>query len=431
MGRLWRLALGLCLAGGLLAISQPALAAGSLTIGNPPPSPVTPHVPFTHTFSAFGGEAPYEFSVDPAGGDITHGLSLAANGVLSGTPDVPGTWIFTVVLQDGIGGVATLDVTMVVSSPVITFGPPPPPQLPAFHDFTHTFIANGGLAPYTFRELWVGPQPSGIGFDPAGVLLGIPHNTGTFTIKVFVEDAQKFKGGEQTFTFEVVPPNIIVSPRPSSPIYTGQAFSHTFTANIDFGTKTFAVQALPLPPGLSLTSAGVMAGTPTTPGTYPITIRATAEAGGYEYSGFLDFTLVVADPAAAFTSPLPPGGVVDTPYSFAFIAGGDSGITFSQASGTVPPGLSLAADGVLSGTPTTAGTYAFVVTATGAGSSAELNATVTIAPKPSPARSTPTGPTLANTGSGATTYALVGILMLIAGVVLVWRNRPRSANPIA
>jgi len=423
MNRLWRLALGLCVAAGMVAIPQPALAAALLTIGNPPPSPVTPHVPFTHTFSAFGGVAPYVFSVDPTGGLITHGLSLSANGVLSGTPDVPGTWIFTVVLKDGTNATATLDVTMEVSAPIITFGPPPPSQLPAFHEFTHPFNATGGKAPYTFTKLWIGTVPSGIGFGSDGVLQGIPHDTGTFTIKVFVEDAQHFDGQEQTFTFEVVPPNIVVSPTPPSPIYTGQAFSHTFTANIDFGTLTFAVQALPLPPGLSLSSAGVVSGTPTTAGSYPITIRATAEAGGYEYSGFLDFILVVADPDVAFTSSSPPGGVVDTPYSFAFTAGGDSGITYSLLSGTLPPGLSLAADGVLSGTPTTAGTFAFVVKATGAGSSAEQDATISIAPNP-----TSTEPTLAATGPGAITYGVAGLLLIIAGVVLVGLVRRRNAT---
>jgi LPXTG-motif cell wall-anchored protein len=170
-----------------------------------------------------------------------------------------------------------------------------------------------------------------------------------------------------------------------------------------------------------------VSGTPTTAGSYPLTIRATAEAGGYEYSGFLDFILVVADPAAAFTSGPPPGGVVDTPYSFAFVAGGDSGIAFSLSGGNLPPGLSLASDGVLSGTPTTAGTYAFVVTATGAGSSAEQNATITIAPKPAPTNPTPTGPALAATGPDATAYAIAGVVLIIAGLVLVGFIRRRRA----
>jgi hypothetical protein len=432
MSRLWRVALGLFLAAGLLAIPQVALAAGSLTIGNPPPSPVTPHVPFTHTFSASGGVGPYVFTVDPLGGDITHGLSLATNGVLAGTPDVPGTWIFTVVLKDGNNDTATLLVTMEVSAPIITFGPPPPAQIQAFRDFSHPFIATGGKTPYTFTKLWIGTPPTGIGLSSSGLLQGIPHDTGTFTIKVFVEDAQHFEADDQTFTFEVVPPTIVVSPTPTSPIYTGQAFSHTFTADIAFGTKTFAVQALPLPPGLSLSSAGVVSGTPTTAGSYPLTIRATTAAGGYEYSGFLDFILVVADPAAAFTSGPPPGGVVDTPYSFAFLAGGDSGIAFSHSGGNLPPGLSLAADGVLSGTPTTAGTYAFVVTATGTDTSAEQNATITIAPKPAPTNPTPTnptptGPVLAATGPDATAYAVAGVLLIIAGLVVVGFIRRRRA----
>jgi len=47
-------------------------------------------------------------------------------------------------------------------------------------------------------------------------------------------------------------------------------------------------------------------------------------------------------------------------------AGGSAPYAFSLASGTLPPGLALSADGVLSGTPTTAGAYQFTVAASDA-----------------------------------------------------------------
>src|SRR5205085_10547607 len=63
-----------------------------------------------------------------------------------------------------------------------------------------------------------------------------------------------------------------------------------------------------------------------------------------------------------------PGGVIGTSYSQAVTAssagGGTGPFQFSLSDGALPPGLSLAQNGLLSGAPTTAGTYSFTITAT-------------------------------------------------------------------
>jgi Peptidase family C25/Putative Ig domain/Ig-like domain from next to BRCA1 gene/Matrixin len=62
-----------------------------------------------------------------------------------------------------------------------------------------------------------------------------------------------------------------------------------------------------------------------------------------------------------------PNGAVGTPYSQTLLASGGT-LPYSwslvQGSGTLPPGLTLTAAGVISGTPTTAGTYNFTVRTT-------------------------------------------------------------------
>jgi uncharacterized delta-60 repeat protein len=58
-------------------------------------------------------------------------------------------------------------------------------------------------------------------------------------------------------------------------------------------------------------------------------------------------------------------GGVSVPYTGAITSNGSSGpFTYALANGTLPPGLAVASDGTLSGTPTTAGTYEFVIRAT-------------------------------------------------------------------
>ena len=60
-----------------------------------------------------------------------------------------------------------------------------------------------------------------------------------------------------------------------------------------------------------------------------------------------------------------PGGSVGTDYSQPLTADGSGTITWRLAAGSsLPDGLSLNCDGTITGTPTTAGTYSFTVTAT-------------------------------------------------------------------
>jgi hypothetical protein len=62
-----------------------------------------------------------------------------------------------------------------------------------------------------------------------------------------------------------------------------------------------------------------------------------------------------------------PNGTVGTAYNQTLTAsGGTPPYTFAVTAGTLPPGLTLSADGVLSGKPTAAGTFNFTVTATDA-----------------------------------------------------------------
>ena len=224
-------------------------------------------------------------------------------------------------------------------------------------------------------------------------------------------------------------PPAILSPAPTSPIYTGQDFGHAFTTTPGtIGSRTFSVSAGALPPGLTLGVGGVLSGKPMAPGTYPFTARATFVAGPFTVTSDQAVTMVVADPAVAFTSGAPPDGAVGTPYAFTFTAGGDASITFSVSDGTLPPGLSLAADGAVSGTPSTAGTYALVVTASGAGSGARLPTTITIVPAPTsppttPGQSPPNG--LAATGTSALSLATVGMVLIGAGALVTWLVRRR------
>ena len=110
-----------------------------------------------------------------------------------------------------------------------------------------------------------------------------------------------------------------------------------------------------------------------------------------------------------------PGGTVGTAYGFAPTATGSP--TFSATG--LPPGLSIdGGTGAVTGTPTTAGSFNLVVTATNAGGSATLNATIVIAPAATGPVAATSVPTLSEWG-----VMLLSLLLALGGVRFVRRAR--------
>lgn len=128
------------------------------------------------------------------------------------------------------------------------------------------------------------------------------------------------------------------------------------------------------PDGLTLSSAGLLSGTPTTVGAYSFTVTATNAEGADTqlYTG----SIVVAAPVITTTALT--AMQIGVAFSQTLVATGE-GVTWS---GSVPAGLALSAAGALTGTPTTYGAYSFTVTATNAGGSDTQLYTGTVAVAP-------------------------------------------------
>src|SRR5439155_12686945 len=131
-----------------------------------------------------------------------------------------------------------------------------------------------------------------------------------------------------------------------------------------------------LPAGLSVnTSTGLISGTPTTAGTYSVTISAT-NAGG---TGSATLTLTINNPPPpVITSPATATGQVGVAFSYQITATNNP--TSFNATG-LPAGLSVnTSTGLISGTPTTAGTYSVTISATNAGGTGSATLVITINP---------------------------------------------------
>lgn len=151
-----------------------------------------------------------------------------------------------------------------------------------------------------------------------------------------------------------------------------------------------------VPPGTLVRSDGlggsgtILAGTPTTAGTYTFTVSGT------DFSGIsiapMTYQLTVVGnfqppPLKINGSSVLPSGTVGTEYANVFsVSGGSIPYTWSVVSGQLPPGLTLLSDITLSqtgddlsGTPTTAGTYTFTMQVTdGQGNKASQRFSLTI-----------------------------------------------------
>jgi hypothetical protein len=125
------------------------------------------------------------------------------------------------------------------------------------------------------------------------------------------------------------------------------------------------------------------------------TVSSPVVATGLYGPGVVVLTLKGPAPTISGT---PPQQEVGRPYSYAFDVGGSAATTVTA--GSLPPGLVLSTSGVVSGTPTAAGTSTFTVTATNTLTSTSLATEITILPAPAPS---PTSPSVTTTVSGSPT----------------------------
>lgn len=157
---------------------------------------------------------------------------------------------------------------------------------------------------------------------------------------------------------------IALSPSALPSGVSGTAYSQTITASGGTAPYGFEVISGALPAGLTLSASGVLSGVPAAHGTFAFTIRATEPAG---CSGHRDYTLVLDCPTIALTPAYLPDGAVGDPYTASVLAtGGLAPYTYGVTAGALPVGVTLAANGAFSGTPSAAGPANFTVTATDA-----------------------------------------------------------------
>ncbi|WP_183085193.1 putative Ig domain-containing protein [Trinickia fusca] len=349
-----------------LTISAPTIALSPGTLTSP-----TVGMTSSQSVSASGGTAPYTYAI--TAGTLPAGMSLSSGGVLSGTPTAGGNFNFTVTATDSSTGTGPFtgsrNYTLTVNAPTLSITPAAG-SLSATTSvaYSQSFAAANGRAPYTYvLSVNSGTLPTGLSFNAAtGVLSGTPTTAGTVNFTVSGTDSSTGTGPytvSATYTLATSAPTITVSPATLPSASTGMAYSQSVTASGGSAPYTYAVSSGALPTGLSLNaSTGALGGTPTAAGTFGFTVRGT-DANGY--SGTRNYSLTVAAPTIVLSPATLSSATVGTAYSQTVTSsGGIAPYTYAVTSGALPAGMSLASNGVLSGTPTAGGSFNVTISAT-------------------------------------------------------------------
>jgi large repetitive protein len=358
-------------------------------------------VVYTAALTASGGSGAITWSL--VSGALPAGLTLAPTGTVTGTPTTAGTAIFTARATDTVGSSATVPLSIVIAAAPVSI---PTGTLPAGPSgtfalpggtvgvvYTAALTASGGSGAITW-SLVSGALPAGLTLAPTGAVTGTPTIAST---AIFTARATDTAGSSATVPLSIVvaaaPVSIPTGTLPAGPSGTfalpggtvGVVYTAALTASGGSGAITWSLVSGALPAGLTLAPNGTVTGTPTIAGTAIFTARATDTAGS---SATVPLSIVVAPGATAppitITTGSLPAGRVGQSYAASLNAtgGGTGTFTWSIASGSLPAGLALAASGIVSGTPTTAGTASFTVRASKNGNSATRALSIAVSAAP-------------------------------------------------
>ncbi len=308
---------------------------------------------YSATLAASGGTPPYG-SWTVSSGALPPGLTLnASSGAIGGAPTTASgsPFNFSVTVKDSAGATSapqSLSIAIATPpAPITITGNPPPGVIGT--PYSATLAANGGTPPY---GSWtnVGALPTGLTLNAStGAIGGTPTSAGTFNFSVTVKDSTGTTSAPQQFSIAITPP------RPPPTVTITTTALPTGITNVFYPTTTLAVQggvppyswtASGLPSGLSLSSSGVLSGTPTTAGPATVNVVVTdastpALSAKQTYSLAIGQGLSVSPAASALSFTYAQGDSSPASQTVG-IFGSPTGVNFTGAASTNSGGSWLA-----------------------------------------------------------------------------------------
>jgi alpha-tubulin suppressor-like RCC1 family protein len=332
------------------------------------------------SFKASGGKPPYSFEVQGTLPGTVVGTLAQAGDVFTLSGKAAGSYPgIGIVVTDSAGKTAT-------SGPfLIEFAAPASPLslvassgypgiIVAGASWSQSFVASGGLAPYSFPTSFGAIGLESMVFQKNGTdtlsVSGIPAlgTYGPFTLSTV--DGAGYSASAAPFSIRVIAPLTVQAPVASSlSVFSGAPWNVQPIVAGGTGTRSYSI-APALPTGVVLAADGKIAGTPApvVNGAFPYTY--TVKDAYYTTTGVsVSFTMNVAQPLAL---PTPSAGSLaitsGTAWNIAMTAtGGDPATptkTYTIAP-ALPAGVTLSqTTGIIGGTPTIPGALTQTYTVT-------------------------------------------------------------------
>ena len=334
----------------------------SILTGCPLP-PASVGAPYVQRFSAVGALS-YQWSLlaDP-GATLPAGLNLTQDGTYTGNPSANGTTEFTIQLnartEDG-EQIVTKRCSLTVRPPTVTITSACPlPAGSVGQNYSRSLQAVGGRAPYTW-SLADGSSslPLGLSLSSSGTLSGVPREAGT-TVLTLQASSNPNDGGQPATKNCSLTVNASVLQLTSgcslAPAISGVPYNETLTVGGGVPPYTWSLNS-PLPTGLSLSRDGVVSGAALGNGGVFLVRVQDARGTVSEQS----CSLAVNAPVVNVTTACPlPTGMIGQPYAQRIGATGGVPPYNWAVIGSLPSGMSLSSEGVLSGNPGSAGPVSF------------------------------------------------------------------------